>query len=252
MSGDRFWLTDAQFARLEPYLPRDTRGKPRVDDRRVISGIVHVLKSGGRWIDAPPEYGPRKTLYNRFVRWAAKGIWTDLFHALASAGGPPAQVLIDSSAVKAHRSASGGKGGRGSQAIGRSRGGRTTKIHALTDRHCRPVAFLLTGGQVADCTAGAVLLRQMSSARILHGDKGYDSDAIRRQVEGMGAMPNIPPRSNRLWKNCFSPVLYRDRNAIERMFCRLKDFRRIATRYDRLAINFLAAVSIAATVSYWL
>ncbi|GJE36815.1 transposase [Xanthobacter flavus] len=92
----------------------------------------------------------------------------------------------------------------------------------------------------------------MSSARILHGDKGYDSDAIRRQVEGMGAMPNIPPRSNRLWKNCFSPVLYRDRNAIERMFCRLKDFRRIATRYDRLAINFLAAVSIAATVSYWL
>jgi len=92
----------------------------------------------------------------------------------------------------------------------------------------------------------------MSSARILHGDKGYDSDAIRRQVEGMGAMPNIPPRSNRLWKNCFSPVLYRDRNAIERMFCRLKDFWRIATRYDRLAINFLAAVSIAATVSYWL
>ena len=92
----------------------------------------------------------------------------------------------------------------------------------------------------------------MSSARILHGDKGYDSDAIRRQVEGMGAMPNIPHRSNRLWKNCFSPVLYRDRNAIERMFCRLKDFRRIATRYDRLAINFLAAVSIAATVSYWL
>lgn len=92
----------------------------------------------------------------------------------------------------------------------------------------------------------------MSSARILHGDKGYDSDAIRRQVEGMGAMPNIPPRSNRLWKNCFSPVLYRDRNAIERMFCRLKDFRRIATRYDRVAINFLAAVSIAATVSYWL
>lgn len=92
----------------------------------------------------------------------------------------------------------------------------------------------------------------MPGARILHGDKGYDSDAVRRQVEGMGAMPNIPPRSNRRWKNCFSPVLYRDRNAIERMFCRLKDFRRIATRYDRLAINFLAAVYIAATVSYWL
>lgn len=111
MSRDHFWLSEEQFARLEPLLPTDTRGKPRVDDRRVISGIVHVLKSGGRWVDAPEVYGPRKTLYNRFVRWAAKGVWVDIFHALASAGGPPAEVLIDSSAVKAHRCASGGKGG---------------------------------------------------------------------------------------------------------------------------------------------
>ena len=136
--------------------------------------------------------------------------------------------------------------GEHQQAIGRSRGGQTTKIHALTDAECRPVAFLLTGGQIADCTAGAVLLEQMPRSAILHCDKGYDSDAIRRQVEGKGAMPNIPPKANRHWKNC------RSRNAIERMFCRLKDFRRIATRYDRLAINFLAAVCIAAVVSYWL
>jgi transposase len=111
MNRNCFWLTEDQFARLEALLPTDTRGKPRVDDRRVISGIVHVLKSGGRWVDAPETYGPRKTLYNRFVRWAAKGVWIDIFHALASVGGPPAQVLIDSSAVKAHRCASGGKGG---------------------------------------------------------------------------------------------------------------------------------------------
>ena len=112
MIRDQFWLTDEQFSRLAPLLPTDTRGKPRVDDRRVISGIVHVLKSGGRWVDAPEVYGPRKTLYNRFVRWADKGVWVDVFHALASAGGPPAEVLIDSSAVRAHRCASGGKGGR--------------------------------------------------------------------------------------------------------------------------------------------
>ena len=111
MIRDYFWLSDDQFARLQPLLPTDTRGKPRVDDRRVISGIVHVLKSGGRWIDAPEVYGPRKTLYNRFVRWAAKGVWVDMFHAPAAAGGPPAQVLIDSSAVKAHRCAAGAKGG---------------------------------------------------------------------------------------------------------------------------------------------
>ena len=142
--------------------------------------------------------------------------------------------------------------GEQSQAIGRSRGGRTTKIHALTDRFCRPIAFLLTGGHIADCTAGTRLLAGLPPCRILHADKGYDSDAIRRQVEASGAAPNIPPKVNRRWKPCFSPTLYRDRNAIERMFCRLKDFRRVATRYDRLATNYLAAVHLAATVSYWL
>ena len=111
MNRDCFWLTKDQFARLKPFLPSDRRGKPRVDDRRVLSGIVFVNRNGLRWCDAPKDYGPHKTLYNRFVRWAAKGVWIDIFDILASTGGPPAQVLIDSSAVKAHRCASGGKGG---------------------------------------------------------------------------------------------------------------------------------------------
>ena len=111
---------------------------------------------------------------------------------------------------------------------------------------------MLTGGHVADCTAGQLLLKRMPACCILHADKAYDSDAIRRQVEATGAMPNIPPKANRRWKNCFSRTLYKGRNAIERMFCRLKDFRRVATRYDRLAANYLAAGGIAATVSYWL
>lgn len=110
MSGE-FWLSDWQWRRLAPLLPNKPRGVPRVDDRRVISGIVHVLRSGGRWADAPAVYGPRKTLYNRFVRWAAKGVWQAVFDALAAAGGPPAEVLLDSTHVKAHRCATGGKGG---------------------------------------------------------------------------------------------------------------------------------------------
>jgi transposase len=136
MSRDLFWLTDEQFEKIAPHLPTDTRGKPRVDDRRVISGIIHILKSGSRWIDAPAEYGPRKTLYNRFVRWAEKGVWLKLFHVLASAGGPPAQVLIDSSAVKAHRSAAGGKGGRRArlsaarEAAGRRKSTRSRTLNA--------------------------------------------------------------------------------------------------------------------------
>jgi transposase len=106
-----FWLSDEQFERLQPLLPDDTRGVPRVDDRRVISGIIHVLRSGCRWADAPAAYGPRKTLYNRFVRWAAKGVWAAVFHQLAASGGPPAALLLDSTHVKAHRCAAGGKGG---------------------------------------------------------------------------------------------------------------------------------------------
>ena len=95
----------------------------------MISGIVHVLQSGCRWKDAPAIYGPSKTLYNRNVRWAAKGVWREVFEALAAEGGPPAEVLIDSTHVKAHRSAAGGKGGGGAhvQAIGSSRGAATPR-----------------------------------------------------------------------------------------------------------------------------
>jgi transposase len=127
MDRGSFWLSDEQFARLKPHLPSDTRCKPRVDDRRVISGIIHVLKCGCCWVDAQSAYGPRKTLYNRFVRWAAKGVWEDIFHALASAGGPPEQVLIDSSAVKAHRCATGGKGGNSPRQSATRAGGEPRK-----------------------------------------------------------------------------------------------------------------------------
>ena len=111
MIRDTFWLTEEQFATLGPLLPDDTRGVPRVDDRRVISGIIHVLQSGCRWKDAPACYGPPKTLYNRFVRWARKGVWERIFRTLAETGGPPEALLIDATHVKAHRSAAGGKGG---------------------------------------------------------------------------------------------------------------------------------------------
>lgn len=84
-----FRLSEEQFERLRPLLANKVRGVARVDDRRVISGIIHVVKSGGRWVDAPPCYGPRKTLYDRCVRWAAKGVWQDLFVTLAAAGGRP-------------------------------------------------------------------------------------------------------------------------------------------------------------------
>ena len=123
--SNQVWLSEEQFARLQPLLPNKVRGVPRVDDRRVISGILHVLQSGCRWRDAPPVYGPPKTLYNRFVRWARKGVWERVFTELAAAGGAPVALMLDSTPVKAHRSAAGGKGGPSSRGSGgREAGGQ--------------------------------------------------------------------------------------------------------------------------------
>ena len=111
MRRNLFWLSDEQWAKIKPLLPTDVRGKPRVDDRRVLSGILHVMKSGCRWVDCPPEYGPHTTIYNRFTRWAERGVWERLFEELARRGRSTDTQMIDSTHIKAHRSASGGKGG---------------------------------------------------------------------------------------------------------------------------------------------
>jgi len=112
VSRNLFWLSDEQWERLEPHLPTDVRGVERADDRRIISGIVHVLKSGCRWSDCPEVYGPPTTIYNRFSRWARRGIWENLFRQLAGRGRSTDLQMIDSTHIKAHRSASGGKGGK--------------------------------------------------------------------------------------------------------------------------------------------
>ena len=112
--ADFFWFSDLQWARIDPRLPMDVRGKKRVDDRRVLSGIVHALKCGGRWADCADVYGPKKTLYNRFARWAERGIWEDIFSALAGTQDTPDRLFIDSSCIKVHRCAGGGKGDLGS------------------------------------------------------------------------------------------------------------------------------------------
>lgn len=106
-----YWLSESEFARIEPLLPRGRRGAHRVDDRRVISGIVHMLHSGARWRDCPAEYGPYTTIYNRSNRWSRQGIWLGIFEALTGTRGVIGTASIDSSHIKAHRSAAGGKGG---------------------------------------------------------------------------------------------------------------------------------------------
>jgi transposase len=110
--GHLFWLSDEAWAAIEPFMPKNQPGARRVDDRRVISGIFHVLKSGGRWCDCPADYGPHTTVYNRYNRWSRKRFWINLLEALAGAGAITKSTSIDSTYVKAQRAAFGGKGGR--------------------------------------------------------------------------------------------------------------------------------------------
>jgi len=102
---DLFWLTEVQLSRIEPFFPL-SHGVPRVDDRRVISGIIFVIKNGLRWRDAPSDYGPHKTLYNRFIRWSKRGVFNEIFSRLTAEEDPPDTLMIDATHLKAHRTAS--------------------------------------------------------------------------------------------------------------------------------------------------
>lgn len=115
MSKSLTWLSDAEWARIEPLLPQGRCGARRVDDRRVISGIVHMLRIGARWRDCPAEYGPYTTIYNRFHRWGRQGVWFAIFEALTGHSGVWGASAIDSTSIKVHRSAAGAKGGPSSK-----------------------------------------------------------------------------------------------------------------------------------------
>ena len=204
----------------------------------MISGIFHVLKIGCRWQDCPAEYGPSTTVYNRFNRWSHKRFWLKLLEDLAATGAVTKSTAVDSTYVKAQRSAFGGKGGPKLRAIGPSRGGQTTKIHVLTDVVGRPFALKLTPGNVSDITVAPELLTRAGRARYVLADKGYDADSLRRTLRQAGAVPVIPGRITRKRKVAYDRRRYRDRHLIENAFCRLKDFRRASPpRYDKLAAN---------------
>ena len=130
--------------------------------------------------------------------------------------------------------------------MGRSRGGLTSKIHALVDAEGRPVTLRLTAGQVADCREAEALIDTLGEGDILLADNGYDSDAIRAKAKQRKAWANIPPKANRKATFAFSAWLYRQRNLVERFFNRIKHFRGIATRYDKDPANYLAALKLVA------
>ena len=250
--SDLYWLTDEQMARLEPFFPK-SHGRPRVDDRRVLSGIIFVNRNGLRWRDAPAAYGPHKTLYNRWKRWSEAGVFVRMMEGLSGAQAERRTVMIDATYLKAHRTASSLRVKRGPRAADRTHQGRHEHQASCRDRCQRsPISLFVTAGQVSDYTGAAALLDSLPRAQWLLGDRGYDADWFRDALQAKGVTPCIPGRKSRTDPIRYDKRRYKRRNRIEIMFGRLKDWRRVATRYDRCPTVFLSAIALAATILFWL
>ncbi|WP_149864640.1 IS5 family transposase [Pacificimonas flava] len=248
--SDLWMLSEAQMRRIEPFFPL-SHGIPRVDDGRIVSGIIFVIRNGLRRRDAPTGYGPHKTIYNRFIRWSRLGVFNKIFAALAAKGGRPDQLMIDATHLKAHRTAASLlKKGLFPRRIGRTKGGLNSKLHAVCDDHGRPLIMALSEGQMSDYKGAALMLDALPRAKTLLGDRGYDADWFRAALADRKISACIPSRANRRVPIPHDAALYRQRHKIEIMFGRLKDWRRIHTRYDRCAHTFFSAICIAATVIF--
>ncbi|MGZ3101424.1 IS5 family transposase [Streptomyces sp. H72] len=275
----RHELTDAEWELLAPLIPRAATGRPRASDRQVINGMVYKIRTGISWRDLPERYGPWKTVYTRFRRYALDGVFARALQQVQAeadaAGDIDWLVQIDSTIVRAHQhaAATGRKGGttgrtnRNDHALGRSRGGLTTKIHLACDGRGRPLAILLTPGQRHDSICARPLLERIHVPRTGVGrprcrpdqviaDKAYSSRGFRAYLRKRGIAHTIPEktdqqrhRHNRGRRGgrppAFDRHLYRRRNVVERCFNRLKGFRGIATRYEKTATSYEAAVNLA-------
>ena len=167
----RYELSDSEWAAIKPFLPNKSRGVRRVNDRRVLNGIFWVLRSGAPWRDLPVCYGPRTNCYNRFVRWRRAGVWGRIMDSLAAAHDAAVQ-MIDTSIVRVHQHAARIARNR-SQSMGRSRGGLTSKIHAVVDTNGLPVRLGLTAGEAHDNRLALSLLCRLRSGSMLLADRGY-------------------------------------------------------------------------------
>ena len=183
-------------------------------------------------------------MYKRFNEWSKKGKWLLLFKKLVSE--PDTEwEFIDGSYVKAHQHSAGARGAD-SQAIGKSRAGNTTKIHLAVDSYGLPIEFTVTGGEIHDSTAASELIEPLPPAKAVVADKGYDSEKIREQIKSRGAIAVIPRKSNSVIGNAdMDWSLYHYCYLVENAFARLKHFRGLATRYDKLKRNYESVAAMA-------
>jgi transposase len=240
MQPDRTMLSDQQWEKLELLLPANERApgrKSTMGNRLFLEAVFFLIRLGCGWRDLPDRFGNWNSIYRRYARWGEKGVWTTIFAALSGGRLEISEVDLDSTIVRVHQHAAGARKSEGDQAIGSSRGGRTTKIHAVTESLERLVHFVLTGGNENDCTQGRRLLETVP-AKSVGADKAYDTNEIIHTIEQNGGDAAIPSKSNRKVQRPLDSERYKRRNRIERFFCKLKHFRGIATRYAKLARRF--------------
>lgn len=256
---------------MDPLLPPpEITGRPCSDHRKMLEAMLHRLCSGAPWRDLPSRFGPWQSVYWRWRKWSACGLWDRILQALQTkleAQGAIDWTLlcIDGTNIRAHRAASGAgenkvPGEPAHHALGRSRGGWGTKVHLVTDGAGLALAALLTPGQSGEAPQAAALLDRVHvcrpSGRVrqrperVAGDKAYSHPHIRAWLRQRHVQAVIPERRDQVARRRgrppgFDPVQYRRRNAVERCVGHLKECRAIATRFDKLAVQFLATVKLA-------
>ncbi|WP_406052699.1 IS5 family transposase [Streptomyces virginiae] len=264
--------------RIEPLMPADpVRGRRWADHRRTLEAIAWKYRTCSPWRDLPDELGPFQTAHKRLIRWAVDGTWERILAALLAAADDADDigwtVSVDSTICRAHQHAAGArkKGLQAAEsddhALGRSRGGLSTKVHLASDGRARPLAVRVTAGQAGDAPAfetvmAAIRVPRSGSGRprtrpeIVLADRAYSSRAIRNHLRRRGIRAVIPQPADQIGHRlrrgraggrppAFDAEAYKQRNAVERCINRLKQWRGLAMRTDKLAIAYQAALHLA-------
>ena len=246
-------ISEEQYARIKDSLPVQ-RGNVSLTNLQVLNAILYVAEQGCKWRGLPKRFGRWHTIYTRMNRWAKSGVLDRVFEQLQMEQIVRIKIeafALDSTSVKVHPDGTGAFKKNGPQAIGKSRGGWNTKIHMVAADARTAIVFTLSPGGDHDAPHGRALLEELGSmpeGLPLLMDRAYEGDQTRQLVLDLGMIPVVPPKSNRVHPWEYDRALYKKRNEIERLFRRLKGFRRIFSRFEKLDVVFLAFLSFALIV----